>query len=110
MFRMECFVEDKHVADVLRAVAGMVHNLQIVPVVEPSTVNGSDRTADLFADYLNKHEGQITVQYAREFQKSIGRSPSSAQYVLSEAVRHKIIRRVGAGRGAKYHRISSNNP
>ncbi len=33
MFRIAVMVEDRKLADVLRAVAGQVHNLEVVPVV-----------------------------------------------------------------------------
>jgi len=113
MFRIICFVEDRALAAVLHAVSGLVKDLDVAPVanvVEKTTqvrarVNGN--IIQLFAQYMDTHQGDITPNYVRDFQRSLGRSPGGYNNVLHKALQAKLIRKVNPkskGTDTKYAR------
>lgn len=91
MFRIECLVTDNRLADVMHALSGQVHDLKVTPVVMPSTPGGD--LFSLFVDYLKKRNVTQFVgpQVARDFLKSVGRSPESSTYLLKESIKRRVL-------------------
>jgi xanthine dehydrogenase iron-sulfur cluster and FAD-binding subunit A len=115
MFRIECFVEDARLVQVLHALAGKVKAMDVQPVVN-ATVDKSNgelkaitpgSVIDLFAKYLKENQEPVTVDYLRAFLGSIGRSPTSTQYVLRQAIERKLITKHGKGNAMTYERTKS---
>jgi hypothetical protein len=110
MFRIEVFVQDDKLAAVLHALSGMVMNLDVQPVANAVVQNGKVQAetggtlVELFGPYLNDHPEPVTVDYVRSFLVSAGRSPTSYQHLLKEALKAKLITKRGKGTGMSYSR------
>jgi hypothetical protein len=111
MFRIECFVDDKMLADALRALTGKVRGQpNVTPVVNAEvTKNGKIEAASdgsmlsMFTAFLQKngHETVIPKQ-AQDWLESMGRSKLSSTYLLTQAVKAKVLRRRGTGSASTY--------
>lgn len=112
MFRIECFVTDKHLPDVLRALGQRVMNLSVQPVVDAAvekkgkgepklkaTTNGTGLEG--FLRELTKHP-TINVGSAEAACQAAGLSPSSKNHFLGAAIKRGIIVRRGKGTGTTY--------
>ncbi len=115
MFRIAVMVEDRKLADVLRSVAGQVHNLEVVPVVinDPATPptpkdvvkfaklrdsRGKKSRRDLSPASLGFSAGQtFRANDLVPVIKSLGMSKKSTWYVTMRMLREKTIRRIGSG-------------
>jgi hypothetical protein len=113
MFRIECFVEDSKLVGVLHALAGKVKAMDVQPVVNVATNTSSGkiegatpgRMVDLYAEHLRTSNDAVNTDSVRAFLEGIGRSPTSAQHLLQEAVKHKLISRNGKGKGTTYRKV-----
>lgn len=108
MFRIaEVYVDDKKLSAFLKAVAGLVHNMDFPqPVVnaEPAA-NGKIRQAtegkieDLFMTHLRQRRlAEFDNDIVREFLTGIGKSPMSANYV-TKSLKKRGFLRAGKKRG-----------
>ena len=117
MFRINFFVDDKNLPQVLRDVGGKVHNLEVVPVVnakvadEPSrrgrgaprkngkVVQDAEHTLGLFCKQMKKLTGDepIVAAKAKAALQQVGLSPTSYSHFLQQAVKANLIRKEGKG-------------
>lgn len=109
MFRIEFFVDDKKLAIALRSLAGIAMGAPTVePVINaeetpqgPKQLTNSGSAVEMFAEHLRRTKPtEVRPADARVFLKSIGRSPTSATYLLIEAVKAGLVKR-GKGRGSQ---------
>jgi hypothetical protein len=114
VFKVEFFVDDKHLGDALRALAGYARGQpNVVPVVNAKMANGhikadipAGNMVELFAAYLKKNKLEtLKAQDIKDFLKTIGRSPQSANYLTRLAVAQKILRRSGKTSNIVYYPI-----
>jgi hypothetical protein len=110
IMRITAFCDDRKLGHVLRALAGLVIGTpEVVPVVNAQARNGALKQAtngsalDMFGAYLKKRKlSEVTRKVAAEFLKSVGRSPTSATYLLTQAKDAGLLRRRGKGSASKY--------
>jgi hypothetical protein len=119
MFRIECFVDDSKLVMVLHALAGKVKAMDVQPVVNAVAAHAKGKangelkamtegsSIALFADYLKANPEQVTTDYVKSFLESIGRSPSSYQFVLRSALARKLITKHGKRHNMSYERARS---
>jgi hypothetical protein len=100
MFKIDNVVcDDKKLADVLRALAGLVlQTPQPVPVVGAMVKNGKVQSAGdvvtLFAAELKKRKAvEIAALDMREFLRSIGRPVNSYSYFVTQAQKLGLLKR-----------------
>ena len=115
MFRIECFVTDRHLPDVLRALGQRVMNLSVQPVVDAAIekragakgprekiikqTNGS--SLEGFIRELVKAPA-INSATAQAAAQASGAAPASYGYLLKKAIAAGIIRKKGKGPGTTY--------
>lgn len=112
MFKVEFFVEDKKLADSLRALAGLARGLpSVVPVVNveeghPSGLKPVTNGAllEAFGHHIAKFD-KFKPDDVREFLKSMGKSPGTAPYLVQKAMRARMLKRSGKGNGVVYHTV-----
>lgn len=108
MFRIECFCEDRRVAEVLRALAGLVRGAPSVqpvtnldearPARERAATNG--RAIDQFAAYIRRARPvEINAEYMRTFMKMIGYAPGGYSGLLAKAQQVGLLKRKPGGKG-----------
>ena len=107
MFRIAVMVEDRKLADVLRSVAGQVHNMEVVPVVigdamakapKASNHKGRGPRRDISPSSLGFKKGQtINNQSLLPAIAKLGMSNKSGWYCLMRMLQEKTIKRVGTG-------------
>jgi len=114
MFRIEVFVEDKRLADALRALAGIARGQPaVMPVANLVEGGGKLKAATngtlhaMFAAWLAKHKAEsLAPADIREWIKATGhRSANSAgvvSYVANVAVKQQLLRRTGKGNQVRY--------
>lgn len=111
MFRIELFVDDRNLADALRRLAGIGRDVRAIPVVnaEPAgragvaAASSSGDLIDLLRGWLEKHKKkEMAAPDAVVFLREIGRSPNSRSYLLKQAVKAGLLRRVGNGSASSY--------
>ncbi|MBO0716442.1 MAG: hypothetical protein J2P55_03775 [Rhizobiales bacterium] len=110
MFKIDFFVDDKKLAPALRALAGLaLGDPKVTPVINAApTANGKGikqitdgSLLELFAVFLRKTKlAEVTPKHARDFLTNAGRSPSSASYLLRNAVEARMLK-PSAGKGTK---------
>ena len=105
MFKIEFFVDDKYLAEVLRGVAGKARQLQVIPVVNVAEEktrgrpNGqlkqdAEHTLGLFLKELKKvAPEQIVAAQARQAAENCGMAPTSYSYFLQKAAKAKLIKK-----------------
>ena len=107
MFKVDFFVEDKYLAEVLRAVTGRTRNLTCVPVINAVPhANGAIKqetghTLGLFLKELKKQE-VVNAKTAKDASQKAGLSPASYSHLLTSAINQGLIKRRGKGKGTKY--------
>jgi hypothetical protein len=107
MFRVTFFCDDKKLGECLHGLAGLAQGTpEVVPVANAvAGKNGSVRSltdrgkiVDMFGDWLQKTKViEFRAQEARGFLKSIGMSPLSYSYMLTQAKDRGLIRKTGSG-------------
>ncbi len=111
MFKIEAFVEDKKLGDVLRALTGLVRGQPVVlPVVNveenaqelKARSNGS--LLGLFTDHLAKSKvTMLRPSDVKAWLEKTGHSPLSSTYLVEQAIHAKLIRRTGSAASVVYH-------
>jgi hypothetical protein len=76
MFRIECFVDDKHLPKVLKAMAGMTYNMKVDPVVNAMVDKKQVKAA-----------GDHKPAYIRVYERLIHNGKSIGDRVLSIEVK-----------------------
>lgn len=112
MFRIECFVDDKHVADVIRALTGKaIGQPTIQPVANAQAKGGKIVTDGLslcetFVKALAKAAAvglkETTMAKIKEFLRDQNAKESSAGYLVKCAERAGALKRKGSGPGVRY--------
>ena len=115
MFRVELMCDDKRLPLLLRAIQGLATVVGCPqPVVNAEIANGkitaksNGSASALFAQYLAKHKiTEVNASVAKAFLQSVGRSPQSANYLLTNAAKQGVLRLAKAastqkGKGALY--------
>lgn len=112
MFRIEAFIDDKQLAQALRALAGLARGQpSVTPVVNVHTkgkgapkakTNGS--LLDMFEQYVRTREAGASLSPAdiREWIKANGRQPSSMTYLATLAIKRRLLRRTGKSSMVRY--------
>lgn len=110
MFRVSFFCDDRKLGDALRALAGLIQGSpEVLPVVNADvsksgklTAKTNGTAAALFMDYLGRRKiKEVNAKVAQEFLKGIGRAPSSATYVLKEAIKLGGLKKTPGTKGSK---------
>ncbi len=107
LFKIDFFVDDKYLAEVLRVLAGRTRNLSVVPVANAVPLrNGAIKqeaghTLGLFLKQLKEQE-VINAKTAKDASQKAGLSPASYSHLLASAVKQGLIKRRGKGKGTKY--------
>ena len=113
MVRFGFFCDDKHVVDILRALAGRAKGLEIVPVnvVQKGAggPKGSNReeTINMFVNALRKTGKQdFTGPEVREVVQKMGWSPTAYSHYINGAVAFKLLRKgKKSGNTLTYHLV-----
>ncbi len=111
MFKIEAFVDDKKLGDVLRALTGLVRGQPVVlPVVNVEEdekelhAKSNGGLISLFAQHLAKYKATtITPAEIKIWLEKIGKSPQSGSYLAREAMAQKLLRRTGNSSATVYH-------
>lgn len=120
MFRIELFVDDKRLGDVLKALSGMcrVSTPQYVANVieenEESAANGalravvhSGKLSDMFIAHLRQtHKSEITPTDVQDWLKKIGRAQSSSNYLANQLISNGVLKRTGFSNRTVYEVIN----
>lgn len=106
MFRIECFVDDKHLASVMHALAGRTMNLSAVPVVNAVAAGGrvapvtSGKIEDLFVAWAKANKVQTFKakdSVLNDFLASMGKPPSAKTYAVVKLKEAGVLRGKGKG-------------
>jgi len=111
MFKVDFFVDDKHLARLMHGLNGVARDLHVVPVVnaEP-TVNGGVRprthgsSIELFMDEVRKRNlTEIRAgKEGKEILNAIGLSPSNFDRVIKQAMKAGYVKRSGTAKKFLY--------
>src|SRR4249920_2361121 len=111
VFRIECFVEDKKLAEALRALAGLVRGQpSVAPVVNVSIKKNGKLEAEsdgsllgMFAQHLSLFKGdKIPPKQVQEWLEEQGRAKASSSYLLRQAIGAKLLKREGKSSATTY--------
>src|SRR5262245_1535589 len=108
MFRVELFCDDRKLADVLRALTGLlIGEPKIQPVVNAEAKNGSVKAngsiGELFMKYATTHHmASFAPIELKPFCRYVGLAESSYAYALEKLIEHKLVKRHGSGRNVRY--------
>lgn len=108
VFKIEFFVDRKKLPDALESLVGIAHGLpSVVPVVNvKKKTNGAlvaqaqGSGTERFLEALKAHKGQtVNASDLKAMMQPIGLAPKSYSYVLSAALKGKVMKRTGTGKG-----------
>jgi hypothetical protein len=111
MFKIEdVYVEDKKLADVLRALAGLVRGApRPVPVLnaEPANskikANSGGNLIEVFADWMHKTNIQeFGSKDVQDWLVRHGRSKLSANYICKNLKKAGLVKHTGKGHASRY--------
>jgi carbon monoxide dehydrogenase subunit G len=111
MFRIEAFVDDKKLAEALRALAGLARGMpSVMPVsnvVERGKGKPKAKTDGSLVSMFESHLGtlkqsDIRPDDIRAFLKAHGKSAASMTYLATMAIKHKMLKRVGKSSNVRY--------
>jgi hypothetical protein len=110
MFRVEFFVDDKHLAEVMHAVAGRSRNLNVQPVANSGNGPGGEVKAfkagsvhELLLAAINQsHPHRVTAGQARVLVQKLGFAPDSTSYYLKRLVDSGAMQRHGHSNASYY--------
>lgn len=106
MFKIDCFVEDKHLATALRGLSGLILDLKVVPVVNAVAKNGTvqGQSGSLIERFVTEWKsrklGKITAAEARDLAKAVGLSPTSYGHILHNAIKGGHVTKAGKTGGS----------
>jgi len=105
VFKVECFIDDKHLAKVMHGLDGLVVDLRVVPVRNAVKKNGklqsSAASSALEAIMAYARQAKLTVITAKQIQdamKSYGFSPQGYSTAIATAKKAKVLKK-GKGSG-----------
>lgn len=110
-FKVEVFVRDKHLGDVLRSLAGKIDGMpSVVPVVNAAVgSNGKHepmikgQLPEIFAKWVaDQMLTTIVAADFRRFQEHVGRSPKGYSHFAQQMVDAGIVKKKGKGTGMTY--------
>jgi len=104
MFRIEFFLDDKHVPEVLRRVAGYARQLQVMPVVEATTATtkgkstrsaiSSGEMQQRFIEQLRKSEvDEYKASTLRDAVVAAGGSAQAYSYYAKKAIDAGVLKK-----------------
>jgi hypothetical protein len=107
MFKIEVMCDDKNLPRVLHALTGLVlGSPKINPVVNAEERAGKVRArtngspSALLSAWLGQHKlTRITAAEIKQFCRTNGYSERSYSSVISQALKHKVLRRSGKAKG-----------
>jgi hypothetical protein len=108
MFKIDGFVEDKHVAKLMHAVAGLVMNFNCVPVVNAVKAGKQVKQEDpgtskasIVANKVRNLSSGATVSAAqvKAFIIEVGGEVTSASYFMKSLVDNGVIKHIANRRG-----------
>jgi hypothetical protein len=109
MFKFGFYTEDKHVAEVLRSIAGRAINMECVPVVNAAMEDGTVKPATngrllaLFAAHLHtKKVATLTHEFLKNFVVSVGRAESAYTGLRAHAQDEGLLKKQGSGKNTRY--------
>jgi hypothetical protein len=110
MFKIEVFVDDKKLAEALRALAGLaLGQPSVVPVVNAEHSGGKIKAAtngsllDMFHQHLTKTKTQsFRAADVKAFLKSVGKSEGSSNYLSQQAAKAGFAKKSGKGSAMSY--------
>ncbi len=110
MFRIECFVDDKKLSQVLQVLQGLIlADPRIQPVANAHMERGTVKAktdgsiGELLLEHIKKNKlKEIRNRDVREFLRGMGRPPGSSYWGIKEGIRLGYLRRSGKGSGMKY--------
>jgi hypothetical protein len=107
MFRIELFVEDKRLADTLRAVAGKTRGAPNVQPVVNAAPNGKAETdgglVGMFAAFLRKANIiELPPAHIGRWLEDHGFSKNTSSYLARRAVEAGILKKVGSSSATRY--------
>jgi hypothetical protein len=110
MFRIEAFCDDKNLARVLHALAGLVLAApKITPVANAQAKNGEVKAASsgevlpMLSSYLKKRRlDVVNATVVREFAVAHGYSAASYSHILKKATQARLLRKRGKGTKSSY--------
>ena len=112
MFRIEGFVDDKNLATVMRALAGVTLDLKVLPVTNVKvSKNGGlkpKEPGDLWELFWKTTgtNAQIRKAHMEMFLKERGANPNSAGYYLKKLIDLKLFKKIGSGKNTAYVKVS----
>ena len=108
MFRIEAFCDDKNLARVLYALAGLVHGQPAIqPVangkVENGKVTSRGETNEVFLKYAKANKMvKFAAKDLADFVKQMGLAPASRGYMLKRLMADGVIKKSGKGTNTVY--------
>ena len=114
MFRIECFVDDRRLAEALRALTGLaVGSPAVQPVVNAAKKNGAVVAAgrgdhpEMFLKYAKANKlDKFAATAMREYCLSHGMAATSYSYLAKQLVKAGVIKKSGKGTKATYTVVS----
>lgn len=116
MFKIECFVDDRHLATVLRSLVGVTRGSPAVTPVtnvedggkgSPVAKTAGGTALEQFLNYLERNPNYKggSIRSIGEVVRGLGFHSKSAAYVAAKgAVEAKALKRIGIGSATKYER------
>lgn len=104
LFKFEFLVKERHVTAMLKACAGIALEMKTpTPVVLPSSGALNGTLTGAFVEYLVKSRINVAdSRIARDFLKSVGKSPQSASYLLRNTAKTGRLKQQGKGSKTVY--------
>lgn len=109
MFKVGFLVDDKNLPVVLRACAGKIYDLDVMPVINAEVANGKVKSKgasslDLFMSEVNKRRLKtLDASTAKEITEAVGLSRTSYGHFLKELVNADRLRKSGDRRNMTYN-------
>lgn len=105
MFRIECFCEDKHLAQIMHALAGLAKNLVVLPVANARPAKNGKIEAEIPGGMIGLIHKKVKAHddFARPdvvaILRKAGRSPSAAGHYLRDMLKHDMIEKMPGTKG-----------
>ena len=112
MFRIQLYVDDKNLGELLKRLSGIARGVehQYVPNLEtsPTKSNGTHLAAvdgrEMFVKEMHKRKlTSVNANTAREIMTSMGFSPTSYSYMLQGLTKSGVLKKTGTPQKYAYH-------
>jgi hypothetical protein len=113
MFRISFFVEDKHLAEVLRILANKTSVPEVTPVPNAAMVNGAVKAkagsaVELIHNRLIKTKSTtVRASDIKAVSEKVGLNPVSYQHFVKGMVKAGLLKRNGKGTSTYYDVVTS---